>query len=99
MTSHGPSPSSLKRHRMRRALLKIAVLLIFGLALCAAFVVSLDDTMLATIKHSLSMWSVLVLVVAINMVSAAILLALYMAWCWVRCDLKNESESGNDSDS
>lgn len=99
MTFNTPSNASKKHHRMHRAFLKIAVLLIFGLAFCAAFVVSLDDTMLSTIKHSLSMWSVLVLVVAINMVSAAVLLTLYMAWCWVRCDLKNESESGDDSDS
>jgi hypothetical protein len=84
---------------MRRALPKIAVLLMVGLGLCAAFVFSLDDAMLASIKQSLSMWSVLVLVVAINMVSAAVLLALYMAWCWVRCDLKKESEPGTDSDS
>ncbi|WP_435640601.1 hypothetical protein [Micavibrio aeruginosavorus] len=99
MTANTSSHTCNKHHRMRRALLKIAVLLAIGLVLCAAFIFSLDDTMLATIKHSLSMWSVLVLVVAINMVSAAVLLALYMAWCWVRCDLKNESEPDADSDS
>lgn len=71
-----------------RAILKT----IFVLAGVAAAVTALscfvDGQALNVLKHSLSLWSIIALVVIINLVSFGCFVVLYAAWQWVRCDLK-----------
>jgi len=71
-----------------RAILKT----IFILAGIAAGVTALsyfvDDQALNVLKHNLSLWSIIALVVIINLVSFGCFIVLYAAWQWVRCDLK-----------
>ena len=84
----------------RRAVLKIAV--IIGIMLLSAGLLSLavDNTAINQLKFDLSLWTVIVLVLIINLVSAGCLIILYAAYRWVRQDLKPpRSEDIPDQDS
>lgn len=72
----------------KRALGKAAVVLLaIILAVFALSQLITVDT-IDVLKHSLSLWSIVALVVIINLVSFGCFIVLYFAYRWIRCDLK-----------
>lgn len=71
-----------------RACMKMAI--IFGVALLtlAGLVFSIEDQTLDTLKHTLSIGNIIVLVLVINLASLMMFMILYAAYQWVRKDLK-----------
>jgi cytochrome b subunit of formate dehydrogenase len=86
----------------KRAMMKILVLLAaLGLLGWGVFVL-FDDSAIDQIKYDLSLSALILLVVAVNIVSLIFFVLLYMAYQWVRGDLKaprsEDSASDNDDD-
>ena len=74
--------------RHKRACLKLAVVL-GAITLAVAGLSQLITTeALDELKHNLSLWSVIALVVIINLVSVACFIVLNAAYQWIRRDLK-----------
>lgn len=71
-----------------RALLKTFFILACVAAAVAALSYFVDDQALNVLKHNLSLWSIIALVVIINLVSFGCFVVLCAAWQWVRRDLK-----------
>lgn len=98
-----------EHHKMRRRgdykthpgratikLLFLAMVAVAGLLLCLDWV---DQGVLNTIKHTLNVPTIILLVVIINLVSFVLFLLAYAAWQWVRSDLKpprSEQNYSND---
>lgn len=75
----------------KRACLKAAgVLLAIVLAILLLSQLVTTDT-IDVLKHSLSLWSIIALVVIINLVSFGCFIVLFFAYRWIRCDLRPSS--------
>lgn len=72
----------------KRALLKIAAIVGILLLIVGLLSLSIDQAALNQLKFDLSVWTVIALVLIINLISAASFIVLYAAYLWVRCDLK-----------
>lgn len=72
----------------KRACAKIALVAVLVLAAIAALVMLLDGQALDELKHTLSLWTIVALVLVINLVSFVCFVVLYAAYRWVRRDLK-----------
>lgn len=84
----------------RRAGCKIAIIVAGLLLLAFALGYSIDDPGLSRLKFNLSIWSMIVIVLIINILSCVCFLILYVAYQWVRCDLKApRAEDERDQDS
>ncbi len=81
-----------------RAVVKIILLLAALCALGFGAVTLFDDSAFDQIKFDLTLGFLIVLVVAVNVVSLLCFIALYMAYQWVRGDLKapRSEDSGSD---
>ena len=76
----------------KRALAKTAIIALVIAAAILVAVTSVDEQALTHLKHTLSLWTIIALVVIVNLVSAAVLLLLYAAYRWVRSDLPSPPE-------
>lgn len=95
--AHGPNPTTT---RPLRAGAKIAVIVAGLLLLAGLLAMTIDSDALDRLKYDLSLWSLIAAVLVINIVSFALLMVLFFAYQWVRCDLKTpriEDEKNNDS--
>ena len=72
----------------RRIALKLAFIVITAGLVIAGLVWSIDDQALDNLKHRLSLWTLIALLLIINLVSFISFLVTYMAWKWVRVELK-----------
>jgi amino acid transporter len=72
----------------KRACAKIALVAVLVLAALVALVTLMDGQVMDEIKHTLSLWTIVALVVVINLVSFVCFIVLYAAYRWVRRDLK-----------
>jgi amino acid transporter len=72
----------------KRACVKIAVVAVAVIAALSALALLLDGQALDELKHTLSLWTIVALVVIINLVSFVCFVVLYAAYRWVRRDLK-----------
>lgn len=81
----GPRPSP------RRACIKLAVLSLAILALIGGLALSIDERALDLLKHSLTLWSLIAVLLIINLVLFLAFMLLYVAYQWVRKDIKPES--------
>jgi len=72
-----------------RASLKIALIVAALLVLAGLLALTIDSQALDQLKLDLSLWSLIAVVLIINIVSFAIFITLFFAYQWVRCDLKN----------
>lgn len=72
----------------RRALGKAAVVLLAIVLAVAGLSQLITTDTIDILKHSLSLWSIVALVVIINLVSFACFIVLFFAYQWIRCDLK-----------
>lgn len=65
------------------------------IALTAAVVFALSQIIgeddLDQLKHNLSLWSIIALVIIINLVSFVCFLIMMMAYKWIRADFKNNA--------
>lgn len=77
---------------MKRALIKMGVVLICVLAALAVLIYAVSSPMASDIKYNLSGWMVVALVLIVNLASFASFLVLYTAWRWIKCDLRRTSE-------
>ncbi len=82
---------------MRRAAVKTAFILAIVISVLAGLIHAVSGQVIDELKHSLSMWTVIALVVIINLVSFACFMVLYMAYQWVRCDLKGPRDKDFES--
>lgn len=72
----------------KRACAKIALIALLIAALLAVLLMIVDKQVLDSLKHSLSLWTIVALVLIINLVSFVSFMVLYAAYRWVRRDLK-----------
>jgi uncharacterized BrkB/YihY/UPF0761 family membrane protein len=72
----------------KRACVKIAVIAVLIAAVLAALIFVVNGQMLDELKHSMSLWTMIALVIIINLVSFVCFVVLYAAYKWVRRDLK-----------
>ena len=81
----------------KRIACKLAFIIIAAALVIAGLVWSIDDQALDNLKHRLSLWTLIALLLIINLVSFISFLVMYMAWKWVRIELKQDkSDSLND---
>lgn len=73
----------------RRALLKIVAVVAGLLGLALLLSTTLSNDVVSQIKFNMSLWSLITVVVIINLVSFACFVILYAAYQWVRSDLKS----------
>jgi uncharacterized BrkB/YihY/UPF0761 family membrane protein len=71
-----------------RACAKMAVVAFGVIVVLALMIGLLNEQMLDELKHTLSLWIIVALVVIINLVSFLCFVVLYAAYRWVRRDLK-----------
>lgn len=72
----------------RRAAAKIAVIVVFLIAIIALAGIPLNDTALDRLKFNLNLGTLIGLVVLINVISLLSIAIFYAAYKWVRNDLK-----------
>ena len=72
----------------RRAFFKIAILLFGAVLLIAGLGLLIDDHSLQQLKHNLSLGTIIILVIIINLVSFVCFMLMLAAYKWVRGDLK-----------
>lgn len=75
----------------RRIAFKLAMIIVTAAFVIAGLVWSIDDQALDNLKHRLSLWTLIALLLIINVVSFVSFLVMYTAWKWVRNDLKNNN--------
>lgn len=68
--------------------MKVAALAGLLLLMIGLLSLSIDQAALNQLKFDLSLWTVIALVIIINLISATSFIILYAAYLWVRCDLK-----------
>lgn len=71
-----------------RAVAKIAVIAAVLLGFLGLLALTIDESAIDRIKFDLSLWSLIAVVLIINLVSCAVFTALFFAYQWVRRDLK-----------
>lgn len=82
----------------KRALVKIgALLVIFGLLIWGGFCL-FDDSAIDQMKYDLSLGALILLVVVVNVISLIFFVLLYMAYQWVRRDLKAPRSEDSTAD-
>ena len=74
----------------RRIACKLALIILTAALVIAGLVWSIDDQALDNLKHRLSLWTLIALLLIINLVSFISFLVMYMAWKWVRIELKSD---------
>ena len=72
----------------RKALAKLVLLVVGFLIMTSALIFLIDDSAFNQIKFELSLGTMILLVVAINLVCFACFILMYVAYQWIRCDLK-----------
>lgn len=77
-------------NRKRACVKATAVLLAVVLAVAGLSQLITPDA-IDVLKHSLSLWSIIALVVIINLVSFGCFIVLYIAYRWIRCDIRPRS--------
>lgn len=82
----------------KRALLKVAGLLVVLAALVWGALVAFDDSIIDQMKFDLSLGALILVVVVVNAVSLLFFVAVYMAYQWVRRDLKAPRSEDSPSD-
>ena len=80
----------------KRACAKMAAVSVLVVAVLAALIWLVNDRMLDELKHTLSLWTIVALVLIINLVSFVCFVVLYAAYRWVRRDLKPRPDDGLD---
>jgi|GEM_PF-2056318 cytochrome b subunit of formate dehydrogenase len=82
----------------KRALMKVVgLLVVLGLLVWGGFVL-FDDSAIDQIKYDLSLGALILLVVAVNAVSLLCFVLIYMAYQWVRRDLKAPRSEDSNTD-
>lgn len=71
-----------------RIVFKLACIIITAILVTAGLILSIDDQALDNLKHRLSLWTLIALLLIINLVSFVSFLVMYLAWKWVCIDLK-----------
>lgn len=83
----------------KRAILKIASLAALLLLFVGLLSLTIDHDAISRMKFDLSLWTVIALVLIINLLSAACFIVMYAAYLWIRRDLKPpRSEDMPDQD-
>ena len=72
----------------RRIACKLAFIIITAALVITGLAWSIDDQALDNLKYRLSLWTLIALLLIINLVSFVSFLVMYMAWKWVRIELK-----------
>lgn len=72
----------------RRALAKTGFIIVTAILIIAALAYFVNEQALDELKHNLSLWSLIALVIIINLVSFICFIVLYAAYRWVKGDLK-----------
>lgn len=72
----------------KRALGKILISVLVAGVLIALLSHFISDQALDELKHSLSLWTIIALVVIINLAGFICFLVLFAVYQWIRCDLK-----------
>lgn len=80
----------------KRAFAKIILIVLLLAALAAALTLTVDQQALDALKHGLSVWTIIALVLIINLVSFVCFIVLFAAYRWVRCDLKPRRDDDLD---
>ncbi len=76
----------------KKVFFKICVVLVVALALLFGLIMLVGDQHLDQLKHSLSLGTIILLVVILNVVSFICFIVMYGAYQWIRTDLKDDEK-------
>ncbi len=72
----------------RRAVLKMISILAVVLLVLAGLIHFFSDQMIDELKHSFSVWTIITLILIVNLVSFVCVIVMFAAYRWVRGDLR-----------
>ena len=72
----------------KRAFIKIAVIIVLAVLAISTLAFFINDRSVEQLQHNFSLWTIIALVMIINLVSFLCFIMLYLAYRWVRADLK-----------
>lgn len=81
---------------MGRGLIKITAIFIVTILIifvCSHFI---DEGSLEFLKHNLSLWTIIALVVIINLVSFLCFVAMYFTYRWIKKDFSNKDDDKDE---
>ena len=85
--------------KSKNAVKKIGCVLFLALLLLAVLVLTINDQALDELKFNLGLWTIIALVLIINLVSFVSFLVMYMIYRWVKKDLElNDIQNPDDED-
>lgn len=73
----------------KRGCCKLAVVFVLAALLLTGLVYIVDTQAVDELKHTLSVWTIVALVIIINLVSFLCFIILYFAWKWAQNDFKS----------
>lgn len=77
----------------KRGCLKILLLLSVCAAIVGILSQHIDDQALDVLKHNLSVWTIIILVIVINLVSFMCFTVMYFAYRWISKDFKKKPDA------
>ncbi len=92
MDKRGETQAVNRKRAALKALIVLAAVA-FIIFVLSHFITSQE---LNALKHDLSLWTVITLVIIINLVSFGCFVAMFVAWQWIRCDFKSPRDDGLD---
>jgi thiosulfate reductase cytochrome b subunit len=79
-----------------RGCCKIAVVFILAALLLTGLLYLVDAQAVDELKHTLSVWTIVALVIIINLVSFLCFIILHFAWKWAQSDFKASNKNDID---
>ena len=82
----------------RNAVKKIGCVIFLALLLLAVLVLTINDQALDELKFNLGLWTIIALVLIINLVSFVSFLVMYIIYRWVKNDLESDDIQNTDDE-
>lgn len=83
----------------KKGLKKLGCIIFAAIVVLALLLLALDDRALDELKFNLGLWTIIVLVLIINIVSFISFMVMYLAYRWVKHDFDDDSGVGPDDSS
>ena len=83
----------------KKGLKKLGCIIFAAVVVLVLLVLALDDRALDELKFNLGLWTIIVLVLIINVVSFISFMVMYLAYRWVKQDFDDRSETDSDDTS
>ena len=79
-----------------RGCFKIIILLAVCAVIVGVLTQFIDEQSIDALKHNMSVWTIITLVIVINLVSFMCFTVMYFAYRWIKKDFKNKPDITDD---